>query len=277
MPNMRLLLLLSLTLSCSLARSVDSGVARSGVGIVGPGSVAGDQQFPWQALVRMDSNFACGGSILSASWILTAAQCVRGFSRFSVMVGSTYASYQYSEQNKWQEIGSRQAIYHEDFNNSSYLSNDIGLIQLSSPITWTAYTSPIPLPSLDASNTFSGWPTTLSGFGSYGTNGWALSNRLRYVNLVIMDNDQCAATLGDDSIRPTNMCTPGSLDTPVGACNGDAGSPLVVLQGYGLVYQQVGIVSYSSMNDCGSKPTVFTRVTPYLDWISNHTGIVFPA
>jgi secreted trypsin-like serine protease len=33
---------------------------------------------PWQALIQMDGNFYCGGSIITPTCVLTAAHCAEG-------------------------------------------------------------------------------------------------------------------------------------------------------------------------------------------------------
>lgn len=43
--------------------------------IVG-GSDATPGQFPYQVSLRMDDAHICGGSIIAADWVLTAAHCV---------------------------------------------------------------------------------------------------------------------------------------------------------------------------------------------------------
>jgi hypothetical protein len=41
------------------------------------GSDATRGQFPWQAAMILDSSYLCGGSLITTTWILTAAHCAR--------------------------------------------------------------------------------------------------------------------------------------------------------------------------------------------------------
>ncbi|EDW54298.1 GM18057 [Drosophila sechellia] len=62
--------------------------------------------------------------------------------------------------------------------------------------------------------------------------------------------------------------TPGGKST----CAGDSGGPLVLHDGSKLV----GVTSFVAANGCTSGlPDGFTRVTSYLDWIRDHTGISY--
>ncbi|XP_052132884.1 brachyurin-like isoform X2 [Frankliniella occidentalis] len=258
-----------------------SAGARHSVRIIG-GQAAAPGQFPWQAQVRMDNSYFCGGSILSAQWILSAGHCASGFSTFVVVLGSVYSGNN-PDSNKL-VISCRKAIVHEGYN-SYLISDDISLISLGTPIRgWNSVISPIRLPSLsDATNTFSGWPSTVSGFGRFGdaqSVSPGISPLLRYVNVVVIDNAQCAQTFGA-SVRSTNICTSGgSRSAPVSACNGDSGGALVVYQGDVLnkTATQVGIVSFGSGRGCNlSYPSAYTRVTSYLKWISSKSGLAISA
>lgn len=55
-------------------------------------------------------------------------------------------------------------------------------------------------------------------------------------------------------------------------CNGDSGGPLV-LQGTRV---QVGLMSFGASTGCEKNvPVVLTRITSYMDWIREQTGLQF--
>lgn len=264
--------------SCRQGTTPQPGVAGQVVAkghdsrIIG-GAAAESGQFPWQGQLRMDNSYFCGCSVISDVWILSAGHCVSGFSSFVVVLGSLYT--QSGDPNRV-VVTSRTGIAHENYD-AWRISDDISVIKLSSSIgNWRADIRPILLPSASqAGNTFDGAASVLSGWGRYGTDSVSssISDRLQYVNLIVIPNRECAQTFGA-SIRSTNVCTRGSSKAggPVGACNGDSGGALVVPDSGR--YIQVGIVSFGTSLGCNLQyPSAFTRVTPYLRWISDKTNI----
>ena len=113
----------NVTCGCSLERAIVSK-------IIGGERVI-KRSWGWMVSLRKypDHTHFCGGSILSNSWILTAAHCVAGHKPSNIMihVGSLYL--QYSSQQRTV----RRIISHPNYNSGNYV-NDIALIQLSSPL-----------------------------------------------------------------------------------------------------------------------------------------------
>jgi secreted trypsin-like serine protease len=63
--------------------AVSAGATKVKVGkqIIG-GAAAVEKQFPWQTFLIGDDSWLCGGSLIVANWVLTAAHCVDGYKLF---------------------------------------------------------------------------------------------------------------------------------------------------------------------------------------------------
>lgn len=136
--------------TCGCSRSPAS-LAR----IVG-GETASSGTWGWIVSISIANNYLCGGSIISSSWVITAAHCVNGFraSQVTIYAGSTvkYTSTQIRVAS--------QIIVHSSFTLSTY-ENDIALLQLGSPLNMSdPYVSSICLPTINSTIlSTTEWPT----------------------------------------------------------------------------------------------------------------------
>jgi secreted trypsin-like serine protease len=129
--------------------------------IVG-GENAGIATWGWAVSISIANSDLCGGSIISSSWIITAAHCVAGTtaSQITIYAGSTRV---------WSGTQSRvasQIIIHPNYIPATY-ENDIALLRLASPLTMSdPNVSPICIPSVASATLSAGeWPaagTTVS-------------------------------------------------------------------------------------------------------------------
>lgn len=90
---------------------------------------------------------------------------------------------------------------------------------------------------------------------------------LRYLTTYTIENEDCREQLGNRSrfVHDSVVCT-GQLPN-AGTCLGDIGSPLVA---GGRVF---GLVTWFAT--CGQGgPNGYTRVSSYLDWIAQVSGVV---
>jgi trypsin len=94
--------------------------------IVG-GEAASSSTWGWAVSIYLVNRFHCGGSIVSSSWVVTAAHCAHGStaSQFTINAGSTIIN------GSTQTRSVSQIIVHPDYNSDIY-ENDIALFQLSS-------------------------------------------------------------------------------------------------------------------------------------------------
>ncbi|RAK50809.1 hypothetical protein DJ017_19900 [Phenylobacterium soli] len=146
------------------------------------------------------------------------------------------------------------------------MHNDISLIRTPHVDFWHLVNK-VELPSYnDRYQDYAGWWAVASGWG--GTyDGSPLPDWLQAVDVQIMSQSDCSRTW---SLHDNMICinTNGGKST----CGGDSGGPLVTHEGNRLV----GVTSFVSSAGCQSgAPAVFSRVTGYLDWIRDNTGISY--
>lgn len=256
--------------------------------IVG-GTPAPDGKYPFQVRIYgspSDTIGFCGGSIIDAQWVLTAAHCLMDTQAVTVGFGST-------DRTKTTKIDSEKIIVHP-----SYLAGqkaDIALIKLKSPIpdapaievTDTAKDQKLLTPGAKA--TVTGWGAIwdMQAFhnaldvmaGRRTVSERRLLDRmeleapvkLHEVDIEVIDPQACKAVYQSlqvpaFSIGDTEICATG----PQGgkdSCFGDSGGPLFGVADNGK-FVQVGVVSWGPQ--CGNPlyPGVYTRVSSFSDWIN---------
>ncbi|NXB82806.1 PRS55 protease, partial [Donacobius atricapilla] len=108
---------------------------------IGTGTDVQPGEFPWLVTIQSHGKHICGGTIISALWILTAAHCFADQlpPDLTVAVGGVDLSLPLEEHSP------DSLILHEEFNRTS-LQNDIALILLSNPIEFSTEKIPICLP-----------------------------------------------------------------------------------------------------------------------------------
>ncbi|XP_065348586.1 transmembrane protease serine 9-like [Cloeon dipterum] len=243
-----------------LIQSVNAGKIRNNLDayIVG-GSLASLGDFPWQAFLLIDNTWLCGGSLILADWVLTAAHCYG--SRYVVSLGTIGRTIL--------SPGAVQTTTTTSFRHPQYrsstLNNDVCLIKLNNPVTFTDTLSPVALPSTaDASNTFVGTLATVSGFGKTADNE-GVSENLKYTQVTVIPYQECASYYGTSVVVSSTICT---RQTDTSTCQGDSGGPLVYKDARD-IWVQIGVVSFGSAEGCLAGPSGFARVTSFLGWISS--------
>lgn len=122
------------------------GEATAAGGRVIGGADATAGEWPWQAkLDTKDSGFTCGGSLITPTWVMTAAHCIsdKDPSTYSVTLGDLNRE---MAEGTEQKFSVRRVEVHPDYNSPVFVNNDIALLQLTRPATKTAFVNTVCLP-----------------------------------------------------------------------------------------------------------------------------------
>ncbi|GHF83004.1 serine protease [Deinococcus ficus] len=231
--------------------------------IVG-GTISARGARPYQVAMTNTSGFQyCGGTLLSSTWVLTAAHCVKGTAASSIRIRAGVNKL--SDSTQGQTVGVSTVTIHPSYRDASY-GYDIALLKLSTAVN-NPYAAPAKLPNntvegiLDVKGKFA----VVSGWGlTQGNNNSSASDDLREVSIPISPNP---GTCGGSSVPGNTIC--GEYYQGKDSCNGDSGGPLA--QAYNGNNYVLGIVSYGPSACTGNG--VYTRVNGYLSWIAQVSGI----
>uniref|UniRef100_A0A8C2TKS8 Transmembrane serine protease 13 n=1 Tax=Coturnix japonica TaxID=93934 RepID=A0A8C2TKS8_COTJA len=219
-------------------------------------------KWPWQVSVQYGPVHICGGTIIDAQWVLTAAHC---FFMNSMKILDDWKVYGGVSDLKqpMEGIPVSQVIINSNYSDD-HDDYDIALMKLSRPLTLSAQIRPACLP-MHGQRFQTGRSCFITGFGKTRENEDNTSPKLREAEVKLIDYKICNSDkVYEGYLTPRMMCA-GYLQGGKDACQGDSGGPLVC-EDNGRWYV-AGVTSWGT--GCGqkNKPGVYTRVTKLLSWI----------
>ncbi|NXU56632.1 FA10 factor, partial [Turnix velox] len=212
-------------------------------------------------LVDEYSRLHCGGTILNEYFILTTVQCAEHHKDLHVLVGVVDRD---EEEPNRAIYRVDKIIIHDKYRPHS-VDNDIALLKLKEPITFSEDVVPACLPEEDfAGNVLMNQTFGIvSGFGrSFERSREA--KRMKVLQIPYVDRETCQLVYHNRVTE--NMFCGGHDKDGKGICQGDGGGPHVTL--YKGTYFVTGITSWGG-GKCLSRRQygVYTKVVNFLPWV----------
>ncbi|MFJ5779813.1 S1 family peptidase [Streptomyces sp. NPDC093094] len=229
--------------------------------IVGGGQAS--ENYSFMASLQQQGRHGCGGSLIAAQWVVTAAHCITGQQGGQIPAQQIQLRIGSADYTQGTSATVQRIIRHPRYTGNVSGGNDIALLQLRTQVQ----NQPV---SIAAGSPSEGTSTRLLGWGQTCPQQGCSQQPPRYLKEL------------DTRINPDRMCAAGFnsanelcvYGTPQAtACYGDSGGPALI--GGAGRWQLVGATSRAGQNGstCGTgNATIYTDVTAHRQWISQNTG-----
>lgn len=212
--------------------------------------------YPWQVSIFDDNNYFCGGVLISQSWVLTAASCMRHplSKGISIRAGSS------SWKSGGQKIDVKRFVIHPDLNTDKPEHN-LALLELGAKLTVSS-AKPAILASI-STDLSSNNNVSVTGWGRVNASAFFYPLNLQAIQMTIVDQNLCIKQYEKSYNVTENMFCAGITEGK-SPCYGDDGGSV---SSENMV---VGIINTWGVK-CVLSPTsaIFMKVAKYKDWINS--------
>ncbi|XP_054136256.1 acrosin-like [Melozone crissalis] len=230
--------------------------------------------WPWMVSIQHPSipgtKHFCGGSLIRADWVLTAAHCfdlIFNSSLVYVVIGAT----QLTQPGPGAQVRQmKKLIRHENYKRRD-MSNDIALMELNKPVDCSPYVQLAcvadAILGLSVAQERNCW---IAGWGATTAKDKTPSDHLQEAKVQLINTQLCNSTFWNSGkIHTHNLCAgypQGGIDT----CQGDSGGPLMCQDKHADYWWVVGVTSWGKSCGRARRPGVYTSTQQFYDWILAH-------
>ncbi|XP_059795425.1 putative serine protease 45 isoform X1 [Balaenoptera ricei] len=226
--------------------------------------------WPWDVSLRVENEHVCGGALIDLDWVVTAAHCIQGTKEYSVILRTS--KLKPTDSTRALSIPVRDIIMHPKYWGRNFITGDVALLQLHTPVVVSKYVQPICLPEpnynlkVGTQCWVTGWGQVKQRFSANST----LTPELREAEVFIMDNKMCDRIYRKKSLIP--RVVPLVLGDMICAtnygenlCYGNSGSSLVCQVNH--TWIRMGVLSWSFSCSRHHFPGIYTSTSYFTDWI----------
>ncbi|CAL1530041.1 unnamed protein product [Lymnaea stagnalis] len=235
------------------------------------GTMVTEFKYPFQAslqyYMKRDWYHFCGAVLIASNKLVTAAHCLyKNFTTTRIKIGALDLLID-GPKNKYSQVRTvNKSIIHPRYKQPGE-RHDIGVIYLQTPVESNENVKIAEIAPKGLS--FEGDTCAIAGWGISEESPQG-SSFLREAFLKAISTQRCSTFDWDNPITNKEICvfdeSNADPDYRARSCQGDSGGALMCGVGYRYL---TGVTSAGGIGCTGTKPSIYTRVSEYREWINS--------